>query len=77
MKKNIAHNLVKSWKTTVIGLVVLAAALTSIFIVDNINWFDASIGVGIGLALMFSPDSILKRISSLISKNNNTPCDPE
>jgi hypothetical protein len=55
-------NVVTGWKTTVIGVIVLAASITSVFTTASVNWGDASIGICIGLALLFCPDSILDRI---------------
>lgn len=74
MKQILTKNLVKSWKTTVIGLVILVAAIISIFLVDNINWLDASIGISIGLILLFAPDTLLQKIRSPFRRPNH-PCE--
>lgn len=74
MKKTLVCNLTKSWKTTLIGSVILMAAIISVFVSNSITWMDASIGIGIGLALLFAPDSLIKRISSLFSKKNENDC---
>jgi hypothetical protein len=71
MRKKLTNHLVKGWKTTLIGTILLIAAIVSVFLVDNINWFDASIAIGLGLALMFSPDNIISRISSFFKRNSN------
>ena len=62
-------NVVKGWKTTILGILILIASLTSVFLVAGINWFDASIGIAIGLSLLFSPDDVIKRIRSLIKRS--------
>jgi hypothetical protein len=56
------------WKTTIMGLVIMAAAVVSVFLVDAVNWMDASIGIAIGLGLVFSPDDIISRIKDFLSK---------
>lgn len=71
MRKKLTNNLVKSWKTTLIGSILLIAAIVSVFLVDNITWIDASIAIGIGLTLMFSPDNIISRLTSIFKKNDN------
>lgn len=55
----------KQWKTTTLGLIIIAATITSVF-VKEIQWSDAIIGLAAGLMLVFSPDTILDRISRLL-----------
>ena len=73
MKKALARNLVKGWKTSLLGIIILLASITSVFVVGNITWFDASIGIAIGLGMLFCPDDILKRITVLLKNVNKTP----
>lgn len=55
----------KQWKTTTLGLIIIAATITSVF-VKEIQWSDAIIGLAAGLMLVFSPDTILDRIGRLL-----------
>jgi hypothetical protein len=58
-------NYYKQWKTTSLGLIIIAASITSVF-VKEIQWSDAIIGIAVGLMLVFSPDTILDKINNLI-----------
>lgn len=58
-------NNIKQWKTTGLGLVIILASIASVF-VKGISWADASFGIGIGLVLIFSPDSILSRFEKFV-----------
>lgn len=55
----------KQWKTTTLGLIIIAATIASVFI-KEVQWSDAIIGLAAGLMLVFSPDTILDRISKLL-----------
>lgn len=66
-------NVYKSIKTTILGLIVIIAAVASIFFSDGMSWWDASVGIAIGLALIFTPDSILNRLNTLFTKSKNLP----
>ena len=61
-------NLVESWKTTMVGLIVILAAIISVFTISTINWIDASVPLTIGIALMFSPDTMIDKISKVFTK---------
>lgn len=67
------NNAYKSIKTTILGLIVIIAAVASIFFSDGMSWWDASVGIAIGLALIFAPDSILNRLNILFNKSKNLP----
>ena len=56
---------VKQWKTTALGLILILASVASVF-VKGLSWSDASFGIGIGLVLIFSPDSILSRFEKFV-----------
>lgn len=56
---------VKQWKTTLIGIVLIGASISSVFI-KSVSWADATFGVGIGLILLFSPDSILGKLDKFV-----------
>lgn len=53
------------WKTTILGLIILVASIASVFI-KEIGWSDAVIGIGIGLVLIFSPDTIIDKLNNFI-----------
>lgn len=61
-------NLVESWKTTMIGLIIILASIVSVFTNSTMNWTDASIPLTIGIALMFSPDTMINKISTVFRK---------
>jgi len=55
------NNVIQSWKTTLIGMVIIIASVVSVFFPElNITWYpDALAGIGIGILLWFSPDKLL------------------
>jgi hypothetical protein len=55
----------KEWKTTTLGIILILASIVSVF-VKGIQWSDASFGIGIGLVLIFSPDTILSRFEKFV-----------
>jgi hypothetical protein len=58
-------NNVKQWKTTTLGLVIIIASIASVF-VKEIQWSDAVFGIGAGLVLVFSPDTILTKFDKFV-----------
>ena len=58
-------NNVKQWKTTTLGLVIIIASISSVF-VKEIQWSDAVFGIGAGLVLVFSPDTILTKFDKFV-----------
>jgi hypothetical protein len=56
---------IKQWKTTALGLVIILASIASVF-VKGLSWADASFGIGIGVVLIFSPDSILSKFDKFV-----------
>lgn len=55
----------KAWKTTALGIILIIASILSVF-VKSVSWSDASFGIGIGLVLIFSPDTILSRFEKFV-----------
>jgi hypothetical protein len=53
------------WKTTLLGLVLILASIVSVFVKD-VQWSDAVIGIGVGLVLVFSPDTILNKFGNFV-----------
>jgi membrane associated rhomboid family serine protease len=58
-------NNVKQWKTTALGLVLILASIASVF-AKGVQWSDAVFGLGAGLVLIFSPDSILTKFEKFV-----------
>jgi membrane associated rhomboid family serine protease len=58
-------NNIKQWKTTALGLVLILASIASVF-VKSVSWSDAVIGIGAGLVLIFSPDTILTKFDKFV-----------
>ena len=58
-------NNLKQWKTTALGIILIGASIASVF-VKNVSWSDAAFGIGIGLVLIFSPDSVLSRFEKFV-----------
>ena len=54
----------KHWKTSLLGSIIIIAAIVSVFV--NTNWTDAIVGISAGLMLIFAPDTILDKIKTLI-----------
>jgi len=62
--KKITGN-VKQWKTTTLGVIIIIASIASVF-VKEIQWSDAVFGIGAGLVLIFSPDTILTKFGNFV-----------
>jgi hypothetical protein len=58
-------NNIKQWKTTALGLVLILASIASVF-AKGVQWSDAVFGIGAGLFLIFSPDSILTKFDKFV-----------
>lgn len=58
-------NNIKQWKTTTLGLVLVIASVASVF-VKSVSWSDAVFGIGAGLVLIFSPDTILTKFDKFV-----------
>jgi hypothetical protein len=56
---------VKQWKTTTLGVIIIIASIASVF-VKEIQWSDAVFGIGAGLVLIFSPDTILTKFGNFV-----------
>lgn len=46
----------KSWKTSILGLILVAAAVSSV-LMGKTNWADAIVAMTAGFAFVFSKDS--------------------
>lgn len=63
-------NIIKSWKTSLIGLVIIISSIISVFTNETITWADASISLTIGIVLLFSPDTMINKISTVFTKKS-------
>lgn len=66
-KKNVVDNTYKGWKTTIVGLIIIVAAIGSVFYKD-VDWASASIALFLGVGLMFTPDTVLTKINFLMKR---------
>lgn len=64
-----AKNILKCWKTSVVGVVLITAAIISVFKNPNITWTDASAVITIGIALLFSSDNTIDKLLKFKSNN--------
>jgi hypothetical protein len=44
-------------------LVIITAALISVFTKESVTWTDAIIAITLGVGLLFSPDDAIKKAS--------------
>jgi hypothetical protein len=51
---------VMDWKTSLMGLVIIGGSLASVFM-GKADWTGAVVVITLGVGLVFSPDSILKK----------------
>lgn len=54
-------NVKKGVITTLIGLVFMIGAPISVFTLEKVTWTEAGGAILIGLALVFSPDELIKK----------------
>jgi hypothetical protein len=53
-------NVTKGWRTSIIGAVMIIAAIASVF-VKEATWVDATVAISIGIGLLFAPDDAIKK----------------
>jgi len=51
---------VMDWKTSLMGLVIIGGGFASVFM-GKADWTGAVVVITLGVGLVFSPDSILKK----------------
>jgi hypothetical protein len=56
----IAKNVTKGWKSSLIGVAIIIAALVSVFAKD-VSWVDATVAISVGIGLLFAPDDAIKK----------------
>jgi choline-glycine betaine transporter len=64
-------NLVASWKTTLLGLLIIGAGIAYIFIVEDSKVFQFAILLIVGIGFLFAPDTIIDGLRSLIKNNKD------
>lgn len=64
-------NIVAGWKTTVLGLLIIAAGIAYIFVVQDSKVFQFAILLIVGIGFLFAPDSIIDGLRSIIKNNKD------
>ena len=66
----ITNNVVKCWKSTILGFIIIIAAVVSVFYFPGIvNWWpQATAAIVVGTLLMLSPDTLIKSAEGIIGK---------
>lgn len=64
-------NIVSSWKTTLLGLLIIAASIAYIFVVQDSKVFQFGILLIVGIGFLFAPDTIIDGLRSLIKNNKD------
>jgi uncharacterized membrane protein YqgA involved in biofilm formation len=52
-------NIYKSWKTTLLGIVLIGCGLAYVFVNQSPDYILMSILIGSGIGFIFSPDSVI------------------
>lgn len=67
-------NIIESWKTTLIGIILLISGvlytLGSVYFKSDVNYVVMIILLGSGIAMMFSPDTLIEKLNDLITKKS-------
>jgi uncharacterized protein YybS (DUF2232 family) len=64
-------NIVAGWKTTVLGLLIIAAGIAYIFVVQDSKVFQFAILLIVGIGFLFAPDTIIDGLRSIIKNNKD------
>jgi|TARA_R110000782_G_scaffold96818_2_gene181463 hypothetical protein len=64
-------NIVAGWKTTLLGILVIASAIAYIFIVQDSKVFQFAILLIVGIGFLFAPDTIVDGLRSIIKNNKD------
>ena len=54
-------NVAKGWKTSLIGVAIIVAAIVSVFTKESVTWVDAIVAISVGIGLLFAPDDAIKK----------------
>jgi uncharacterized MnhB-related membrane protein len=58
-------------KTTIVGILLIVAALAYIIFMEDTSIIIFFGSLGIGISLLFLPDTLISGLESLIKKNQN------
>tara|TARA_B110000503_G_scaffold80004_1_gene122702 strand:- start:3694 stop:3903 length:210 start_codon:yes stop_codon:yes gene_type:complete len=64
-------NIVEGWKTTLLGILVILAAIAYIFIVQDSKVFQFAILLIVGIGFLYAPDTIIDGLRSIIKSNKD------
>lgn len=53
---------IKAWKTTLLGLILIGGGFASVYF-EKADWTGAVIVIGLGIGLIFSPDSLIDKLT--------------
>lgn len=67
----IKSNITKSWRTTLLGLVVMALSFLYLFKIEDPKTTVFYVTLGLGVLLIFSPDSLVKTLTNFINKKKD------
>jgi hypothetical protein len=56
-------NIYKSWKTTLLGIVLIGCGLAYVFINPTPDYIIMSLLIASGIGLVFSPDSVIEMLN--------------
>jgi hypothetical protein len=72
--KTIASNILRGWKTTLLGLVLFTATIVSVFRVEGVTWMDAALPILFSVALLLTPRQAKGAIRDFIQKRTIHLC---
>jgi len=67
---NLSHKNITDWRTTVIGLILILGSIAYIYFIDDNDKIIFFGSLGIGICLMFVPDTLFNGLRNLIIKNS-------
>lgn len=59
--QNLKDRLIKSWKTSFLGLVLIGAAIASVFTAGT-TWVDSIVPISLGLGFLMSKDEWVNKV---------------
>ncbi|MFD3001426.1 hypothetical protein ACFS7Z_13725 [Pontibacter toksunensis] len=65
--KPLLQNVLKGWKSTIIGFILFACIILSVFQVDAVTWADAILPLMVSLMLIFAPRDFRKALVKFIT----------
>ena len=64
-------NIYKSWKTSLVGILLFIAAGGYLFYINPVDYIILGILLTSGIALMFFPDDFITQLKSFLTKKSN------